>query len=208
MVRLEQRLKDARIQRHLTLEQAAKATKIKPHFLEAIERGAYNELPSPAYARGFVRNYADFLGLPNAQASALFKRDFDEKKSVKVLPDGMVARNDFAINRVNIRKVIIGVFVVLLVVIFLLFQVRGVLFPPSISLSSPKADSAVARDVSILGKTDSSATITINNEPVFVNTTGNFEKKITLFPGKSVITIKAKNRFGKESTLKRTVNVR
>lgn len=208
MQRLEQRLKEARIERKLTLNQAAKATKIKPHFLEAIEKGAYNELPSPAYARGFVRNYADFLGLPNAQVSAMFKRDFDEKKSVKVLPDGVIGGREFPTRRVNIRKVIMFVFAILLLSLFLLFVLRGILFPPSISLFSPSEGSDVSRDVRIEGKTDSSAIITINNETVFVNTNGRFEKTISLFPGKNIITIKAKNRFGRESTLARVVTVK
>ena len=208
MIKLEQRLKEARIERGLTLYQAAKATKIKPHFLEAIESGAYNELPSPAYARGFVRNYADFLGLPSAQVSALFKRDFDEKKSIQVLPDGLSTQREFPIRRINLRNVIISVLAVLLLSIFLLFQVRGILFPPSISLSSPIEGSEVSRDVRIVGKTDGTAVIAVNNEPVFVNTNGKFEKTIVLFPGKNVIIVKAKNRYGKESTLQREVTVK
>ncbi|HUQ85679.1 MAG TPA: helix-turn-helix domain-containing protein [Candidatus Limnocylindrales bacterium] len=208
MVKLEQRLKEARIQRGLTIEQVAKATKIKAHFLESIEKGAYSELPSPAYAKGFVRNYAEFLGLPKAQSSALFKRDFDEKKNVKVLPDGMVKNNDFPIRRINLRKAIIGTIVLILLGTFLMFQVRGVLFAPSIFISSPKGNTITQRDISVIGRTDSSATITINNESVFVNNNGVFEKKISLFPGENVITIKAKNRFGKQSTLQRTVLVK
>ncbi len=207
MVKLEQRLKEERLRRGLTLGEAATATRIKPHFLEAIERGAYQELPSPAYAKGFVRNYAEFLGFPKAQTSALFKRDFDEKRMVKVLPDGMVKRDKFPIRRLNIRRIVIGLGGILLIGLFFLFQVRGILFPPSISLSSPKDESVVAREVNVSGKTDSKATLTINDQSVFVNTNGEFEKKISLFPGKSTITIKAKNRFGKESTLQRVVTV-
>ncbi len=208
MVKLEQRLKEERLRRKLTLEEAAVATRIKPQFLEAIERGAYHELPSPAYAKGFVRNYAEFLGFPKAQTSALFKRDFDEKRAVKVLPDGMVKENKFPIRQMNVRRVVLGSVGVIILSLFLLFQLRGVLFPPAISLSSPKDESVVSREVSVTGKTDSTATLTINNESVFVNTNGEFEKKISLFPGKNTIIIKAKNRFGKESTVQRAVIVK
>ena len=208
MVSLEQRLKEARLQKKLTLEEAAVSTKIKPQFLEAIERGAYNELPSPAYARGFVRNYAEFLGLPKAQIALLFKRDFDEKKITKVLPDSMVKKKDFPMRRINMRRIILGSGVLLFLVGFLLFQTRSVFFGPPISLSTPKEGSEVTQEVLVKGKTDSNAIITVNNEPVVVGSNGEFDKKIILFPGETRIVVKAKNRLGKESTLERSVRVR
>jgi cytoskeletal protein RodZ len=208
MVSLEQRLRDARIQKKLTIEQAASATKIKPQFLEAIEHGAYDKLPSPAYARGFVRNYAEFLGLPKAQIAALFKRDFDEKRAVRILPEGMVKKNEFPINRLNIRRMILGIGSLVLILAFLLFQARAMFFPPFITLSSPKEDSIVSQDVEVKGRTDASAIITINNEPVFVNSNGEFAKRVSLFPGETKIIVKAKNRLGKESAVTRNVTVK
>lgn len=208
MVRLEDLLKQARTERKLTIEEAAKATKIKPQFLAAIERGAYGELPSPAYARGFVRNYAEYLGLSKAQTSALFKRDFDEKRAVKVLPDGMVKKSDFPVRRINMRRIILGLLGFLLLGGFLLFQTRGVLFAPSVNITFPKEGSTVSREVEVKGKTDSNAIITINNDSVFVNNNGEFTKKVNLFPGKATITVKAKNRMGKESSVTRTITVK
>lgn len=208
MVQLGQKLKDARIQRKLTLEEVAVATKIKPQFLEAIERGAYAELPSPAYAQGFVRNYAAFLGLQKVPTSALFKRDFDEKRAVKVLPDGMNRSQNFPLKRLNLRRIMIGGSALLLLIGFLFFQYRFALIAPSISIKTPKEGSVVGRDVEIKGKTDSNATVIINNEAAFVNSKGEFMKKVTLFPGNNTVIIKAKNRMGKESVLQRSVVVK
>jgi len=92
MVPVGQRLQRERIQKKLTIEDVAKATKIKAVFLAAIEKGEYTKLPSPAYAQGFVRNYASYLGLPKGEITALFKREFDEKKAYKVLPDSLAKR--------------------------------------------------------------------------------------------------------------------
>src|SRR3989344_7816142 len=103
MVRLGEKLREARLQRKLSLEEVAVATKIKPQFLEAIERDAYSELPSSAYAQGFVKNYAEYLGLSKVHTAALFKRDYDEKKAVKILPDGMNTKNNFPSKKINIR---------------------------------------------------------------------------------------------------------
>jgi cytoskeletal protein RodZ len=58
-----QQLRQAREARALTLEQVSRATHIRPHYLQALEAGAFNTLPSKAQARGFLRAYAGFLGL-------------------------------------------------------------------------------------------------------------------------------------------------
>ncbi|MGH2637780.1 MAG: helix-turn-helix domain-containing protein, partial [Rhabdochlamydiaceae bacterium] len=72
------------------MEEIAAAIKIRPEFLSAIEKGDYQHLPSPAYASGFVTNYAAYLGFPKRETLALFRREFDEQKAYKVLPRGMV----------------------------------------------------------------------------------------------------------------------
>lgn len=56
-------LRDARERLGLTLEEAERATRIRTHHLAAMERGDWDSLPSPVQARGFLRNYADFIGL-------------------------------------------------------------------------------------------------------------------------------------------------
>ena len=107
MVPLGKRLHNERIARKLTLDEVAAATKIKARFLSAIEKGEYDKLPSPAYAKGFVRNYAAYLGLPKAESTALFRREFDEKRVYKVLPDSLSKKEEFPLNRIRIQQSII-----------------------------------------------------------------------------------------------------
>jgi cytoskeleton protein RodZ len=57
------RLRAAREQRRLTIEEVSEATRLRPHYVEALERGELSALPSTAQARGFLRIYAEFLGL-------------------------------------------------------------------------------------------------------------------------------------------------
>ena len=54
-------LRNARIQRGLSIEQVAQDTRISARFLEALEDEAFDELPAPVYARGFLRSYANYL---------------------------------------------------------------------------------------------------------------------------------------------------
>lgn len=54
-------LRSTRVQRGLSIEQVAQETRISARFLEALEDEAFDELPAPVYARGFLRSYANYL---------------------------------------------------------------------------------------------------------------------------------------------------
>jgi cytoskeletal protein RodZ len=69
-------LREARQRRDLTLSEVERKIHIRAKFLEALECGQVALLPSPVQARGFLRNYARFLGLD---------------------PDSMIARWDEAV---------------------------------------------------------------------------------------------------------------
>jgi len=58
-----QELRQVRQAHKLSLEDVAKATCIRLHHLQAMEAGNFEAFSSPAQARGFLRTYADFLGL-------------------------------------------------------------------------------------------------------------------------------------------------
>ncbi|MCS7324868.1 MAG: helix-turn-helix transcriptional regulator [Anaerolineae bacterium] len=69
---LARQLRAAREARGLSLDEAARMVRIRKRYLEAMERGDFSHLPEGAPARGFVRNYARFLGLnPEAAVAAL-----------------------------------------------------------------------------------------------------------------------------------------
>ncbi|HUP64353.1 MAG TPA: helix-turn-helix domain-containing protein [Thermoanaerobaculia bacterium] len=49
--------------RGISLREIAEATKVSQRLLEALEKDDYRHLPAPVFARGFVREYARYLGL-------------------------------------------------------------------------------------------------------------------------------------------------
>src|SRR5215211_1344956 len=63
-------LREARTRQGIELADAQAATKIRARFLNAMEAERWELLPGPAYARGFLHTYAEFLGL---DADALVK---------------------------------------------------------------------------------------------------------------------------------------
>ena len=56
-------LREARLRQGLDLVDAEAATKIRPKYLQALEEERFELLPSPTYVKGFLRSYADYLGL-------------------------------------------------------------------------------------------------------------------------------------------------
>jgi cytoskeletal protein RodZ len=75
-----QRLKKAREYRNLTLEKVEAATHIRSQFLQALEADDYSAMPSPVQARGFLRNYAQYLELDLDQM-------IDELRSMRPDPE-------------------------------------------------------------------------------------------------------------------------
>jgi len=56
-------LRAARERRQLTLAQVSEVTRVRSHYLQALENDDISAMPSAAQARGFLRIYAEFLGL-------------------------------------------------------------------------------------------------------------------------------------------------
>lgn len=209
MIKVGQKLKEVRIRRGLALEDVERATKIKIAFLEALEKGEYAKLPSSAYAAGFVKNYSIFLGLPLRETLALFRREFDERKVYKVLPESFAKRDEFSTKRIPVRMIIVGILFFFTLFGYIIFQYKYAIINPVLTVSSPKEKEVItSSDVKVLGETDPNVTVYVNNIAVSLDENGHFKKTISVFPGKEVITIKAVSRFGKETIIKRQIEVK
>ena len=66
-------LRDARESRGISLTEAERATKIRQKYLAALEEDNIAALPSPVYGRGFLRNYAVYLGLNTDEVLELYE---------------------------------------------------------------------------------------------------------------------------------------
>ncbi|MBS0274685.1 MAG: DUF4115 domain-containing protein [Proteobacteria bacterium] len=68
-----QDLRAARLRRGDDLASVSRALKIRKDHLEALEEDRFEHLPGRAYAIGFVRSYADYLGIDPVQSVERFK---------------------------------------------------------------------------------------------------------------------------------------
>jgi cytoskeletal protein RodZ len=60
------RLREARHNKKASLEDAARMTKIKLEILERLEADEFDQLAAPMYTKGFLKLYAEYLGLDSA----------------------------------------------------------------------------------------------------------------------------------------------
>ena len=63
-------LEHARRRRGVSLEEAEKATMIRKDYLQRLENDDHSAMPEPIYVRGFVKAYANFLGLDGDRFAA------------------------------------------------------------------------------------------------------------------------------------------
>jgi cytoskeleton protein RodZ len=68
-------LRSRREQLELDLDTVGEELRIRPAYLAALEQGRIEDLPGPAYAMGFVRAYANHLGLDGDRVLARYKAD-------------------------------------------------------------------------------------------------------------------------------------
>lgn len=208
MLKAGERLKEERLVKGITLEEASLATKIRISFLSHIEKGEYEKLPSVAYAQGFVRNYTRFLGLSEKEILALFRREFDENKTFRVLPAGLARKEEFPLKKIKLKQtVILGILVFIAFILYIIFQYRFAFLGPTLSISNPKEGQMVSSSsVEVVGDTSLDSTVFVNDEPAVVGDDGSFRKDINIFPGDNRITVRSVNRSGKETA--ETINIK
>lgn len=73
-------LRSAREHRGKSLEEAARETRVRHDYLEALEGEAFDRLGSDVYVRGFLRSYAKYLGLNPEKVVSAYERVYARPK--------------------------------------------------------------------------------------------------------------------------------
>ena len=73
MGELGKKLKEARESKGLSLREVEEATKIRKKYLQALENEKFEEIPGRTYAKGFLKNYANFLSLDTKELVGEFE---------------------------------------------------------------------------------------------------------------------------------------
>jgi cytoskeleton protein RodZ len=81
-------LEHKRKEQGLSLEEVEQATKIRKRYLMALEREDYEVLPDAVYARGFLKTYANYLGLDGEALSQQLKNSTKAQRDHEPTPEG------------------------------------------------------------------------------------------------------------------------
>ncbi|WP_442885094.1 helix-turn-helix domain-containing protein [Anoxybacillus sp.] len=146
MTELGKRLKEAREQRHMSLDDLQEITKIQKRYLIAIEQGNYVIMPGKFYVRAFIRQYAEAVGL---HADELFEQYAHEIPTTQQeeLPGELSRVKSRQLSEQGAKvldalpKFLIGALVVgVAVVLWFFFQNRAVNEQPKEQIINEKAE--------------------------------------------------------------------
>ncbi|MBG9814652.1 hypothetical protein ABD68_24815 [Bacillus endophyticus] len=123
MTELGKRLKEARIEKGLSLEDLQKETKIQKRYLAGIEEGNYDLMPGKFYVRAFIKQYCEAVGLNVEQTFEQYQADIpsaqhqvapEELSRVKTRTKEVAPKNSKvldALPKAIIAAVVVGVLV-------------------------------------------------------------------------------------------------
>jgi len=205
-----ERLKKKREEMKIPIESASERLKIKLDYLENLENNNYDKLPPDVYIKGFVRNYAELVGLDPDKMIALYNREKAIRSKMEKKPMGKIRGTKFAASDIVVTPRIVTIFFSLfflsIIGYYFWYQVNSFNSTPYLFVSSPSADEVVnVSEITVEGETDASGTVKINGEDVFADSNGRFKENIALKAGKNTLVIEATNRFGR--TAKEEINI-
>jgi cytoskeletal protein RodZ len=123
MATVAEQLRTAREAQQLTIQQIAEITNVRSDHIRAIEQGNYDVFSAPIYIRGFVRSYCKILKLDSgaviAQLNAELDRTdkFSEPPPLSDEPRTIVDFLTLQLSKINWRKALIGILVLIVVVL-------------------------------------------------------------------------------------------
>jgi cytoskeletal protein RodZ len=166
---LAERLIAARERKGVDLYRAERDTKIRMRFLAALERGDEEDLPGTVYTKGFLRNYATYLGLDVDDVLRQWRREHHDQVPAEpvVAPPRPLLQPARALT--FSPSVVVAALMTIGVIVFgvyLALQLLRFAKPPSLAVSQP-ASALLTVDDSMTsyllrGTSSAGATVTVS----------------------------------------------
>lgn len=192
-----------------SLPEVSLLTRIQPKYLSALEEGRLRDLPSEVYVKGFLRSLARVYRVEDKDFLDQFEDEIRISRNAELLPmDSTKPKFHFSRFVLSPKTLTISVAVLLGLVSlgYLYFQVSSLSRPPKLEVYSPEADGTVNSSLFLIrGQTEPGASISLNGQPIVVDVNGEFRENLSLGPGSNELVIKAVNKFGKETVVKRSL---
>src|SRR5258708_2255088 len=122
-------LKEARIQKNLTLKQVEKALRVREKFLVALEEDDWSIFSSRIYITGLIRNYSILLGTDTEKMLLFFRRDYERKDDLKFKKRNSATYLTSPTKRLAMAGLM---FILFIFAIYFSYQLKLFLSPPGI----------------------------------------------------------------------------
>ncbi len=187
----------------MSVEKLAQVTGISDRFIQSIVDEDLKKLPSSPYVHGYILKIADALGLDGEE---LWKEFFAQNKEIKrsgALDE--LPGNRFVLKSIN-KKWVVGIVILIVVAGFVFWRAQSHFGEPELSLENFKDEMIVEDKIFPLkGKIDPRDQLFINEETIYPNEEGLFEKTLSLEHGFNTITFKIKKFLGEEYIIKKQI---
>lgn len=202
-------LKNQRLKKKFSLEDVHKFVKIHPKFLTALEEGDYSVFSDEIHAKGFLKNYAEFLGLDIKKLLALWRREYAVQFEKEVSEKPMKRKALEPAKLLVTPGLVLSVIALTLVILFfgyLSYQYRSYSGAPKLEIYSPQNSIVVNSEIlDVTGKTDRDSVLLINNQRVLLDKDGGFVTSIKLREGLNTLSFLSVNKLGRETEEIRTI---
>jgi len=200
---LGEKMRQARNEKRIVLSEVSRNTKIQLEYLEYLENGDYGKLPADVYVRGFLKSFAEYVGINEDYLIKSFNKEKSIQKNIEGGEKETVKTQKINLSRFSINPKIISVILISLFFLGLIFylyrNLNNFVSNPSLVILNPANNSIVEESsVAVQGKTDIGNNLFINNQPVLVDDEGGFNERIVLKEGTNIISVRSVNQFNKE----------
>lgn len=205
-----EKIRLARKNRQLELEDVSKKINISLEHLKAIEDGNYELLPGGVYQKTFIKKYAAFLGLDakKTEESYLKESGLEKKLEKNVFNRKKIKRSAFLVFPKILRGTV-AILTTLAIFFYLGFYLKNSFSKPEIEIIGP-ADNLITEKKSILvsGQAEEKTQIEINNKPILKDKNGGFQELVELKKGINTIIITAQNKYSQKRIIKKQILVK
>jgi len=208
---LGERMKKIREDRRLSLVEISKNTKIQVRYLQYLEEGDYSKLPAEVYVKGFLRNYAVFMGVNEIVLLKQYDRERKIQqhinKNQEIDKTSKPIKFSSFVLTPKVVAIFSGFFLVIGGFLYLYKGIDNFVSIPRLVILKPIDGVAVdGRSVRVNGIAEKDSKVFINDQPIIVNEKGEFSEDVGLGEGLNKITVIAKNKFDKEAVQSVSVN--
>lgn len=194
MVTVGEVLKNKRKNLRKSLDLVSADTKIQKRFIKYIESNEFSPFESEVFLKGFIKIYAEYLGLDVKKVLALYRRTnpIVKEKQKNSFKKNIIKGRKLLFNPQMVITALIALFA-LGILLYIGYQIYRFQTPPKLSILQPSSDYTTEEETLLIkGSTEKGVVVEVNDVVTEVDEFSNFEKSIKLNEGINIVTIKAK----------------